>query len=150
MRTGWALWGLQRYGTRRGRLRQHQDLLEDLKASSLLDLAPSPACFLKFLKTLRKIKSCYRSVKTNEHRCGECARQVWYGVRHHVTKGKSPLRRFTPSWTFTRVACDCLLPFVHPLLSQVGGAAGSPANQNQNLACHLFGIRNLSAGSRET
>ena len=32
---------------------------------------------------------------------------------------KSPLRRFTPSWTFTRVACDCLLPFVHPLLSQV-------------------------------
>ena len=28
--------------------------------------------------------------------------------------------RFTPSWTFTRVACDCLLPFVHPLLSQVG------------------------------
>ena len=32
---------------------------------------------------------------------------------------KSPLLRFTPSWTFTRVACDCLLPFVHPLLSQV-------------------------------
>ena len=32
---------------------------------------------------------------------------------------KSPLRRFTPAWTFTRVACDCLLPFVHPLLSQV-------------------------------
>ena len=30
---------------------------------------------------------------------------------------KSPLRRFTPSWTSTRV--DCLLPFVHPLLSQV-------------------------------
>ena len=32
---------------------------------------------------------------------------------------KSPLRRFTPSWTSTRVTCDCLLPFVHPLLSQV-------------------------------
>ena len=32
---------------------------------------------------------------------------------------KSPLRRFTPSWTFTRVACDGLLPFVHPFLSQV-------------------------------
>ena len=30
---------------------------------------------------------------------------------------KSPLRRFTPSWTSTRVTCDCLLPFVHPLLS---------------------------------
>ena len=30
-----------------------------------------------------------------------------------------PLRRFTPSWTSTRVTCDCLLPFVHPLLSQV-------------------------------
>ena len=25
----------------------------------------------------------------------------------------------TPSWTSTRVTCDCLLPFVHPLLSQV-------------------------------
>ena len=33
---------------------------------------------------------------------------------------KSPLRRFTPSWTSTRVTCDCLPPFVHPLLSQVG------------------------------
>ena len=32
---------------------------------------------------------------------------------------KSPLRRFTPSWTSSRVTCDCLLPFVHPLLSQV-------------------------------
>ena len=32
-----------------------------------------------------------------------------------------PLRRFTPSWTSTRVTCDCLLPFVHPLLSQVYG-----------------------------
>ena len=32
---------------------------------------------------------------------------------------KSPLRRFTPSWTSTRVTCDCLLPFVHPLLSHV-------------------------------
>ena len=32
---------------------------------------------------------------------------------------KSPLRRFTPSWTSTKVTCDCLLPFVHPLLSQV-------------------------------
>ena len=32
---------------------------------------------------------------------------------------KSPLRRFTPSWTSTRVTCDCLLPFVHPLLSSV-------------------------------
>ena len=32
---------------------------------------------------------------------------------------KSPLRRFTPSWTSTRVTCDCLLPFVHSLLSQV-------------------------------
>ena len=32
---------------------------------------------------------------------------------------KSPLRRFTPSWTSTRVTCDCLLPFVHPLLPQV-------------------------------
>ena len=32
---------------------------------------------------------------------------------------KSPLRRFTASWTSTRVTCDCLLPFVHPLLSQV-------------------------------
>ena len=30
-----------------------------------------------------------------------------------------PLRRFTPSWTSTRVTCDCLLPFVHSLLSQV-------------------------------
>ena len=29
------------------------------------------------------------------------------------------LRRFTPSWTSTRVTCDCLLPFVHPLLAQV-------------------------------
>ena len=36
---------------------------------------------------------------------------------------KSPLRRFTPSWTSTRVTCDCLLPFVHPLLSQVFGAS---------------------------
>ena len=36
---------------------------------------------------------------------------------------KSPLRRFTPSWTSTRVTCDCLLPFVHPLLSQVSCAA---------------------------
>ena len=25
----------------------------------------------------------------------------------------------TLSWTSTRVTCDCLLPFVHPLLSQV-------------------------------
>ena len=32
---------------------------------------------------------------------------------------KSSLRRFTPSWTSTKVTCDCLLPFVHPLLSQV-------------------------------
>ena len=30
---------------------------------------------------------------------------------------KSPLRRFTPSWTSTRVTCDCLLPFVPPPLS---------------------------------
>ena len=36
---------------------------------------------------------------------------------------KSLLRRFTPSWTSTRVTCDCLLPFVHPLKSfLVGGA----------------------------
>ena len=30
-----------------------------------------------------------------------------------------PLRRLTPSWTSTRATCDCLLPFVHPPLSQV-------------------------------
>ena len=36
---------------------------------------------------------------------------------------KSSLRRFTPSWTSTRVICDCLLPFVHPLLSQVFSAS---------------------------
>ena len=37
---------------------------------------------------------------------------------------KSPLRRFTPSWTSTRLTCDCLLPFVHPLLSQVNLLTG--------------------------
>ena len=40
---------------------------------------------------------------------------------------KSPLRRFTPSWTSTRVTCDCLLPFVHPLLSQVDFNGGHHA-----------------------
>ena len=39
---------------------------------------------------------------------------------------KSPLRRFTPSWTSTRVTCDCLLPFVHPLLSQVEEPSNFP------------------------
>ena len=44
-----------------------------------------------------------------------------------------PLRRFTPSWTSTRVTCDCLLPFVHPLLSQV-----SDDTNTQTLhVCHI-------------
>ena len=45
---------------------------------------------------------------------------------------KSPLRRFTPSWT-SRVTCDCLLPFVHPLLSQVKA-------QRANLLTSISGV----------
>ena len=51
---------------------------------------------------------------------------------------KSPLRRFTPSWTFTRVACDCLLPFVHPLLSQV--YSGSHTRS------HAYALRPVEVG----
>ena len=40
-------------------------------------------------------------------------------VRRGGGRIKSPLRRVTPSWTSTRVTCDCLLPFVNPFLSQV-------------------------------
>ena len=39
-----------------------------------------------------------------------------------VRRGGAPPGSNPPcagSWTSTRVTCDCLLPFVHPLLSQV-------------------------------